>query len=66
MEPQLWAQVYDPTGSMLASTILAAIPIVVLGAIGIFEVKAHLAAASASRPHCWSRSSSSACRRAWR
>jgi lactate permease len=46
MEPQLWAQVYDPTGSMLASTILAAIPIVVLlGAIGIFEVKAHLAAA---------------------
>ena len=40
-----WAQVYDPTGSMLLSTILAALPVIVLlGAIGIFEMKAHLAA----------------------
>lgn len=45
MEPQVWAQVYDPAGSMLWSTLLAAIPIVVLlGAIGIFEIKAHIAA----------------------
>ena len=46
MEPQVWAQVYDPTGSMLFSTVLAAVPIVVLlGAIGIFEIRAHIAAA---------------------
>lgn len=46
MEPQVWSQVYDPTGSMVLSTLLAAIPIVVLlGAIGIFEIKAHIAAA---------------------
>jgi lactate permease len=45
MEPQVWSQVYDPTGSMVLSTILAAVPIVVLlGAIGIFEIKAHVAA----------------------
>jgi lactate permease len=45
MEPQVWAQVYDPAGSMLWSTLLAAIPIVILlGAIGIFEIKAHIAA----------------------
>ena len=45
MEPQVWSQVYDPTGSMLLSTILAAVPIVVLlGAIGILEIKAHVAA----------------------
>jgi lactate permease len=45
METQVWAQIYDPTGSMLLSTILAAIPVVVLlGAIGIFEMKAHYAA----------------------
>src|SRR4051795_8417690 len=40
-----WSQVYDPTGSLLLSTILAALPVIVLlGAIGIFEMKAHLAA----------------------
>jgi lactate permease len=40
-----WSQVYDPTGSMLLSTILAAVPVIVLlGSIGIFEMKAHLAA----------------------
>ena len=45
MDAQVWSQVYDPTGSMLLSTILAAVPIVVLlGAIGIFEIKAHIAA----------------------
>ncbi|MEK0081911.1 L-lactate permease [Benzoatithermus flavus] len=45
MEPQVWAQVYNPTGSMVLSTIVAAIPVVVLlGAIGILEIKAHIAA----------------------
>src|SRR4051794_26575066 len=45
MDAQVWSQAYDPTGSMLLSTILAAVPIVVLlGAIGIFEIKAHIAA----------------------
>jgi lactate permease len=41
----MWSQVYDPFGSMLASTLVAAIPIVVLlGAIGLFKIKAHVAA----------------------
>jgi lactate permease len=45
MEPQIWSQVYNPTGSALGSTVLAAVPVIVLlGAIGILELKAHLAA----------------------
>ena len=41
----IWSQVYDPFGSMLLSTIAAAIPVIVLlGAIGIFEIRAHVAA----------------------
>ena len=42
----VWQQVYDPLGSMVASTLLAAIPVVVmLLALGIFHIKAHIAAA---------------------
>lgn len=42
----MWSQVYDPFGSMYVSAAVAAIPIfVLLGAIGIFEVRAHIAAA---------------------
>jgi lactate permease len=41
----MWPQIYDPFGSMIVSTAVAAIPVLVLlGAIGIFEVRAHLAA----------------------
>lgn len=40
-----WNQVYDPFGNPLLSTLAAAIPVVVLlGAIAIFEIKAHWAA----------------------
>jgi lactate permease len=41
----MWSQVYNPFGSMVLSTLVAAIPIVVLlGAIGLFHMKAHYAA----------------------
>src|SRR4051812_50059931 len=41
----LWSQVYDPFGHMIVSALVAAIPVIVLlGAIGIFEMKAHWAA----------------------
>jgi len=40
-----WQQIYDPTGSMALSTLLAAIPVVVmLGALAFFHIKAHYAA----------------------
>ena len=40
-----WQQIYDPMGSMVLSTLLAAIPVVVmLGALGFFHIKAHIAA----------------------
>jgi lactate permease len=41
----MWSQAYDPFGNMLLSAGVAALPIfVLLGAIGLFEVRAHLAA----------------------
>src|SRR6202046_1507517 len=41
----LWAQAYDPTGHWWASTLFAALPVVVLlGAMAIFHLKAHVAA----------------------
>jgi lactate permease len=40
-----WIQVYDPLGSPWLSTLAAALPIVLLlAALGIFEVRAHIAA----------------------
>ena len=42
----VWSQVYDPLNNMWLSALVAAIPIVVLlGAIAIFEIRAHIAAA---------------------
>jgi lactate permease len=41
----MWSQVYDPFGSMALSATVAAVPVVVLlGGIGIFELRAHVAA----------------------
>jgi lactate permease len=41
----IWAQNYDPFGNGLLSALVAAFPVVVLlGAIGLFHVRAHIAA----------------------
>ena len=41
----VWQQIYDPFGNMVVSTLLAAVPVVVmLGALGLFHIKAHIAA----------------------
>lgn len=40
-----WTQVYTPLGSLVLSALVAALPIVVLlGLLGVFHVKAHIAA----------------------
>jgi lactate permease len=41
----MWQQIYDPAGSPLLSTLLAALPVVVLlGALALFKIQAHIAA----------------------
>lgn len=41
----VWQQVYDPFGNAVLSTLLAAVPVVVmLASLAFFHVKAHLAA----------------------
>ena len=40
-----WQQIYDPLGNMFLSTLLAAVPVVVmLAGLGFFHLKAHVAA----------------------
>ena len=41
----MWSQVYDPIGSAALSTVLAAVPVVVLlGTLGLLRLEAHIAA----------------------
>jgi lactate permease len=41
----MWQQIYDPAGSPVLSTLLAALPVVVLlGALAFFKLQAHVAA----------------------
>ena len=40
-----WAQAYDPTGHWMLSTLVAALPLIVLlGAMAVLRLKAHIAA----------------------
>ena len=41
----VWQQVYDPFGNPVLSTLMAAVPVVVmLASLAFFHIKAHLAA----------------------
>ena len=48
----IWQQIYNPAGNMVASTALAAIPVIImLAALGFFHIKAHIAAGTVSYTH---------------
>ena len=41
----MWSQNYNPTGSAIVSTLLAAVPVfILLGGLGFFHIPAHIAA----------------------
>jgi lactate permease len=43
----MWSQGYNPTGSAILSTFLAAVPVLLLlGGLGFFHIRAHIAAAA--------------------
>ena len=45
MQPILWQQIYNPFGNMTISTLLGAVPVVVmLVGLGFLHLKAHIAA----------------------
>jgi lactate permease len=45
MQPTIWQQIYNPFGNMIISTLLGAIPVVVmLVGLGFLHLKAHIAA----------------------
>lgn len=51
MQPTLWQQIYDPFGSMTISTLMGAVPVVVmLVGDGFLHMKAHVAAGELSAP----------------
>ena len=42
---ELWSQTYDPLNNAILSTLVCAIPVLVLlGGLGIFRIRAHYAA----------------------
>lgn len=62
----VWQQIYDPFGNPVISTLMAAVPVVVmLAALAFFHVKAHLAALLALASALLISILPSACRQAW-
>jgi lactate permease len=39
-----WTQIYNPLGNLLLSALVASLPVVLLGLLALFHVRAHVAA----------------------